>query len=159
MPMTLAGDPRATLRESRGLRSKEEFAAFVSAMAALGERLDPADLPELYRSFDDGTEDYGAFWSLIHLIEQYDWAKAASAYIEVLPDMVATAHEWMETLAIRQLNNDAARQLLVEAGRAGEPANRAALRDLLAGVATGDESGVVYPVAARAAEALAALDA
>ena len=88
------------LRASSRLRSEEDFATFELAIALLAERLDPTDLPDLHRAFDDSTEDYGVYWSLLHLIERYDFETAARVYLDVLPEMLPTARDWMETLAI-----------------------------------------------------------
>jgi hypothetical protein len=150
-------DPVAMLRASCHLRSEQHFATFESALDLLAERLDSADLPDLHRAFDDSTEDYGAYWSLLHLIERYDFETAARVFVEVLPEMLPTARGWMETLAIRQLNDDGARSLLIDAARAAQPTERAALGTLLTGIAKTPESEPRDAVSLRAEQALAAL--
>ena len=150
-------DPVVMLRASCRLRNEEDFATFESALDLLAERLDSADLPDLHRAFDDSTEDYGAYWSLLHLIERYDFEAAARVYLDVLPQMLPTARGWMETLAIRQLNDDEARSLLIEAARAAKPTARAALETLLTAIANTPESEPRDAVSVQAEQALAAL--
>ena len=61
------------LRSSSRLRDDADFETFDRAVALLAESLDPRDLPAIYRAFDDGTEDYEVYWSLVHLVDKYDW--------------------------------------------------------------------------------------
>ena len=78
-------------------------------------------------------------------------------YLDVLPEMLPTARGWMETLTIRELNDDEAGSLLVDAARVAGPAGRAALEALLTGIAKTPESERRDSVSARAEHALAAL--
>ena len=50
------------------------------------------------------------YWSLVHLIEAYDFTEGARVYLDVLPAMLPTAREWMKLRAIRQLNHEDARR-------------------------------------------------
>jgi hypothetical protein len=70
-------DSLAMLRRARRLQTDEDFAEFERAISLLAVRMDPTDLPELHRAFDDGTEDLGVYWSLVHLVKRYDYARRA----------------------------------------------------------------------------------
>jgi immunity protein 30 of polymorphic toxin system len=148
----------AMLRSSSRLRDDADFETYERAVELLAESLDPRDLPTIYRAFDDGTEDYEVFWSLVHLIDKYDWRTTATVYVDLLPETLATAREWMELLAIRQVNHDEARRLLLEAARAAPAPNRDALRTLLVGLASERDSDAAKALAIRAEQALHELD-
>ena len=160
--MVLDSDPIALLRRSRKLSTDADLADFASALEQLALRMDPADVPDLYRSFDDATEDYNLFWAVLHLIERYDSdAKdslaGARTFLEILPEMLPTAQRWMTILAIRQLNHEDARPLLIQAGRSAPSASRTALEGVLIEIASEHESPVADELASRAVQALAAL--
>jgi len=104
---------------------------FDRAVEALAERLDPRDLPQIYRAFSDEVEDHESFWQVVHLIDAYDWEAGAAAYVAVLPEMLETASGWMETLAIRQVNHDQARTFLIVAAGRAPAENREAVRTML----------------------------
>src|SRR5688500_2283264 len=96
-----SSSPIERLESSRRLRNDDELAQFDEALAELSELPDPALLPRLLRLFDDETEDYGLFWSLIHVIENYDDVSEVEALVGVLPSAVGSAYEWMELLTLR----------------------------------------------------------
>ena len=155
----MESDPIALLRRSRRLSSDADFADFEKALALLAQRMNPADLPDLYRSFDDATEDYNLFWAVLHLIEHYDsetkdFTAGARVFLEMLPEMLPTSSRWMELLAIRQLNDEDARRLLIQAGRSAPSANRAALEGVLRKLASEHESPVADALASKADKAL-----
>ena len=146
------------LRSSSRLQDEADFETFERAVELLAASLDPRDLPAIYQSFDDGTEDYEVFWNLVHLIDKYDWRTAATVYVDLLPETLPRAHEWMELLAIRQVNDDKARGFLLEATRAAPAPNRDALRSLLVGLASERDSDAAQALALRAEQALHDLD-
>jgi hypothetical protein len=59
----------ALLRSSSRLRDDADFETFDRAVALLADNLDPRDLSAIYRALDDGTEDYGVYGSLVHLVD------------------------------------------------------------------------------------------
>lgn len=142
------------LRSSSRLRDDADFETYDRAVELLAESLDPRDLPAIYQAFDDSTEDYEVFWSLVHLIDKYDWRTAATVYVDLLPETLTKAHEWMELLAIRQVNDDKARGLLLEAARDAAAPNRDAVRSLLVGLASDRDSDAAQALAVRAEQAL-----
>jgi hypothetical protein len=146
------------LLSSSRLRDDADFETFDRAVALLAESLDPRDLPAIYRAFDDGTEDYEVYWSLVHLVDKYDWRVMATVYVDLLPETLPKAREWMELLAIRQVNHDDARKLLVEAARTAPAPHRDALRSLLVGLASERDSDAAKALAIRAQQALHDLD-
>jgi len=146
------------LRSSSRLRDDADFEAYERAVELLAEGLDPRDLPAIYRAFDDGTEDYEVFWHLVHVVDKYDWRTAAKVYVDLLPETLPKAHEWMELLAIRQVNHDEARGFLLEAARAAPALNRDAVRSLLVGLASERDSDADRALALKAEQALQDLD-
>jgi Immunity protein 30 len=148
-----APDPIELLRASQRLRNEQQFADFDAALTQLSERMDPTDLPDLHRAFDDETEDHEVYWGLVTLIENFDGAVGTRVFVDVLPETVPTARDWMKTLAIAKLNDENARIALIQAGRQAPPPNRAALDALLLELSseTGDA------LATKAAGALALL--
>jgi Immunity protein 30 len=149
----------AMLRSSSRLRDDADFETFDRAVALLAESLDPRDLPAIYEAFDDGTEDYEVYWSLVHLVDKYDWRLMTTVYMDLLPETLPKAREWMELLAIRQVNHEGARKLLVEAARAAPAPNRDALRSLLVGLASERDSDAAASLALRAERVIQDLDA
>jgi hypothetical protein len=93
----------------------------------------------------------------VHLIDDFDLATVARAYVDVLPEMLPTARGWMRLLAIRQVNHDAARDLLVAAGRLARPSHRSALVGMLADLASEPEADGDADLASKARAALADL--
>lgn len=138
------------LRHARAFQSEADYREFDEAIDLFAARMDPSDLPELHRAFDDGTEGQDAYWSLVHLIEDYEPATATKVFLDVLPEMMPSAREWMETLTIRRLNSEPDRHILTAAARAAEPPNRAALQELLDGIAAVPGSEAADAVATRA---------
>ncbi len=121
---------------ARKLRSTEQVRAFDDALAGLAANREAADLPGLFRVFIDATEDpSNVMWGLIHLAESYESQPYASAFVASLPETVNDAAEWMQILAIRQLNDDPSRALLIDAARGAEPGQRSALISLLRQIA------------------------
>jgi immunity protein 30 of polymorphic toxin system len=156
--MTEETKAAAMLRSSSRLRDDADFETYERAVELLAESLDPRDLPAIYQAFDDGTEDYEVFWSLVHLVDKYDWRTAAKVYVSLLPETLPKAHEWMELLVIRQVNHDEARGHLLEAARAAPAPNRDAVRSLLVGLASEQDSESARALALRAEQALRDLD-
>jgi hypothetical protein len=154
----LRSDAVALLGQSQRLRHDEDFADFDIALGQVAERMEPADLPAVYRVFDDAVDDFGAYWKAVHLIDAFDVATAARAFVDALPEMLPAARHWMRLLAIRQLDQDTARARLVEAGRSARPIGRSALAGLLAELASEPDADGEAPLAAKAAAALAALN-
>lgn len=153
--MTRDAKPIESLAAARMLRTPEEVQAFDRALAELTERPGLADLPDLLRVFTDATEDpSNVMWGLLHHVEDFEPAAYAEAFVECLPETVPSARQWMTTLAIRQLNVDEARAMLVGVGRRANLAARGRLMEILTEIAA-------YPqdVGGRAREALEGLDA
>jgi hypothetical protein len=152
-------DAIALLGQSQALRHDQDFADFDIALDQIAERMEPTDLPAVYRAFDDATHDFGAYWKAVHLIDAFDVAMAARAFVEVLPKMLPAARNWMRLLAIRQLNEETARTRLIEAGRSARPSQRAALAGLLAELASEPDADGEAQLASKAAAARAWLNA
>jgi hypothetical protein len=130
-----------------------EWSNLVTAIAA-GPPPDRAELEVLFRSYpDDGDLAFGLAWAVLHFVERGEDVASAEAFVNALPDTVPTSREWMETFTIRQLNVERNRDLLIATARRARPEARAALVDLIRGIASvpGDA------VAERAALALVEL--
>jgi hypothetical protein len=78
-------------------------------------------------------------------------------FLDVLPEMLPTAVEWMKLLAIRQLNHEEARLLLFESGRLARRPNRAALIALLNDITFERGSEPTDALGTRAEQTLAAV--
>jgi hypothetical protein len=148
--MTARQNPIEALAAARMLRTEAEVEAFDRALGELAERADASDLPSLLRVFTDATEDpSNVMWGLLHHVEDFEPAVYAEAFVECLPATLPSARAWMTTFAIRQLNVDEARALLVGFGRRASPVARGHLVGILTEIAA-------YPqaVGGRAREAL-----
>jgi Immunity protein 30 len=143
----------ATLVRHRLMQSTEDTMTFDRAVQQLAEHPKGSDLPALLRVFDDGTEHIEVMWTLVHLVEGYDAAEYAGAFVAVLPEALPSARDWMEALALGQLNDDEARGLLLDAARRTNPSARQALSGLLAQIAATQDD----QVAARARDVLSDL--
>ena len=146
-------DPLLRLRESRLMRTDEEVAIFIAALDELAERRRQTDLPALHKAFDDQTQHLEVMWTLVHLIEDFDYQAGANALMSALPEMMPTAYDWMELLVIRTLNSDVARPMLMDAFRPSSRVEQEALRTIIEGIADFDKEAP-DPVAVRAREFL-----
>lgn len=126
-----------------------EFDRVVQAIALHPQE---SDLSGLLRVFDDRTEHSEVMWTLVHLVEGYDAATYAATFVDLLPDTMPVAPDWMEVLAIGQLNHDEARGLLVQAARRAKPAAGRAIADVLGHISRREDT-----VAIRADEVMSAL--
>lgn len=71
---------------------------------------------------------------MVHLIEDFDEVPAVAAFLESVEVALPVAREWMETLLIRMVNDDAARLSLIQGANAANAARRDALIELLHGI-------------------------
>jgi hypothetical protein len=138
------------LRANRFLETPESVRAFDGALAQLPERIDARSIRELYDLFTDRAEFFEAMWGLLHYVEAQPTEEYLEAYISALPDMMADAREWADTLLCRLMNDDSTRALLVQRLHDAPAPSLAAARSLLLDIAAATN----VPVSEHASEVL-----
>ncbi|CAM3510594.1 Imm30 family immunity protein [Zobellia roscoffensis] len=103
---------------NRLMRSDEEIENFEEAMNALYRVNDIDNIKFYCQAFDDNTEDRAVMFSLIHGIEAYDQIfgtdRATEKFLESIHFMKEKAKEWLETMVLRVLNDDASRKEMIQ---------------------------------------------
>lgn len=153
----MGSTPIDTLESARRLRNDQEVAQFEQALAEASEHPDPALLPRLLRLFDDATDDYGLFWSLVHVIEDYESVTEVEALVRVLPSTIESAYEWMELLILRVVNDDQSRPILIDVAKSASDQERASLIRVVSGLTVSEGTEAADALATRAHEILVEL--
>jgi hypothetical protein len=99
------------LKDSRLLRTDEEFDHFEGARENLIGVTDPAIIPRLCEAFDDATEDHEVMFGLVHFVEHFDREAHLLALAKATPSMLPRAREWAEIFHYRILNNPDTREM------------------------------------------------
>ena len=109
---------------NRLMRSYEEIENFEAAMNALYSVNDIENIKFYCQVFDDKTEDRAVMFSMIHGIEAYDQLfgadKATEKFLRSIHFMQEKAEEWLETMVLRVLNDDASRKEMTQQVRIGK---------------------------------------
>jgi hypothetical protein len=99
-----------TLSRNRLLETKEQVSAFEKALEQVASHPEVANhLRELHLVLDDQTRQTEVMYGLVHLLESFDMEQQLRAFLEVFPQLMKQAPEWVKTLHFRVLNDDAAR--------------------------------------------------
>jgi hypothetical protein len=93
------------------LRSPDEVALFEQTLEKLAQNSDLVDLPRLHLILDDACEQPEVLFSLVHFLESFEVQKQVQAFIQVMPDLVKRAAEWMTILHSRIMNDEVARSV------------------------------------------------
>lgn len=98
------------LSRNRLLETKEQVSAFEKALEQVASHPEAANhLRELHLVLDDQTRQTEVMYGLVHLLESFDVEQQLRAFLEVFPQLMKQAPEWVKTLHFRLLNDDGAR--------------------------------------------------
>ncbi|UQZ34441.1 hypothetical protein C2I18_13475 [Paenibacillus sp. PK3_47] len=96
----------AQLYENRLLRTELEFERFDQALEGLAGNMEDDVIRQIFKVFDDETEQEEVMFSLVHFVESYQQEMYLTQLLESLPDMLETARNWAIILNKRILNED-----------------------------------------------------
>jgi hypothetical protein len=96
------------LYEARKMRTPEEVQIFDEALEELSDIHDPATLKDLFRVFDDSTEQSDVMWGLVHTIEEYELDDSLQEMAMAIPEILPYAKDWVNVLTYRVLNDSTA---------------------------------------------------
>jgi hypothetical protein len=119
------------LKANRLLRSPHEVALFEQTLEQLVGNPDSADLPSLHLILDDGCEQPEVMFSLVHFLESFDVQEQLQAFIQVMPDLVKQAPEWMTILHSRITNDPIAQAAFEKTWRSLDPEKQSEIDRLL----------------------------
>lgn len=119
------------LRLSSALRNEDEVTRFEDALAEVAALDDPDAIPELTELLDDSSDRPEVMFSIVHLIEDFEFGEYFSRLLPVLPRLSQRAPYWATVLHTRILNSPQARGIYAEEARRADPAAREAARAML----------------------------
>jgi hypothetical protein len=102
------------LEANRLLRSPHEVAKFEQTLETLAQNPNSADLPSLHLILDDACEQPEVMFSLVHFLESFDVQDQVKVFIQVMPNLVERAAEWMAILHSRIMNDEVGRSVFEE---------------------------------------------
>jgi hypothetical protein len=104
------------LIDNRLMQNEEAISLFEEAMDELFQEKTIDIIPIFIKAFDDNTEDFEVMFGMIHGIEALDNIFGLNNSINTLFQSVSLfreeAEEWAETIFIRILNNEKAKNIL-----------------------------------------------
>ena len=128
-------DEITILNANRLIRSREEFEAFEAALAEIAADPDPQDLPDLFLVLDDGCEESEVMFGLVHFLETFERKPRLQVFLDVVPEMMTQAPDWVRVLHYRILNNDEAREYYKQLLRSAPAIQQQVVRPLLEEIA------------------------
>ncbi|WP_342420311.1 Imm30 family immunity protein [Paenibacillus sp. FSL E2-0178] len=96
----------ARLYENRLLRTELECEQFDLALEGLAGDTEDAVIHQIFKVFDDDTEQEEVMFSLVHFVESVQMEMYLTQLLESLPDMMEHARNWAIVLNTRILNDD-----------------------------------------------------
>ncbi|KHL94886.1 hypothetical protein QW71_15820 [Paenibacillus sp. IHB B 3415] len=96
----------ARLYENRLLRTELECEQFDLALEGLAGDTEDAVIHQIFKIFDDDTEQEEVMFSLVHFVESVQMEMYLTQLLESLPDMMEHARNWAIVLNTRILNDD-----------------------------------------------------
>ncbi|MFC3749395.1 Imm30 family immunity protein [Paenibacillus sp. GCM10012306] len=96
----------ATLYENRFLRTELECERFDRTLEGLAGDTEDRIIHEIFRVFDDETEQEEVMFSLVHFVESYQTEMYLTQLLESLPAMLEPARDWAIVLNKRILKDD-----------------------------------------------------
>lgn len=96
----------ARLYENRLLRTELECEQFDLALEGLAGDTEDAVIHQIFKVFDDDTEQEEVMFSLVHFVESVQMEMYLTQLLESLPDMLEHARNWAIVLNTRILNDD-----------------------------------------------------
>ncbi|GGF65741.1 hypothetical protein GCM10010912_08490 [Paenibacillus albidus] len=96
----------ARLYENRLLRTELECEQFDRALEGLAGDTEDRIIHEVFRVFDDETEQEEVMFGLVHFVESYQMDMYLTQLLESLPAMLEPARDWAIILNKRILNDE-----------------------------------------------------
>lgn len=96
----------ARLYENRLLRTELECEQFDLALEALAGDTEDAVIHQIFKVFDDETEQEEVMFGLVHFVESVQMEMYLTQLLESLPDMLEHARNWAIVLIKRILNDE-----------------------------------------------------
>lgn len=96
----------ARLYENRLLRTELECEQFDLALEGLAGDTEDAVIHQIFKVFDDDTEQEEIMFSLVHFVESIQMEMYLTQLLESLPEMLEHARNWAIILNKRILNDD-----------------------------------------------------
>jgi hypothetical protein len=96
----------ARLYENRLLRTELECEHFDLALEALSGDTEDEVIHQIFKVFDDDTEQEEVMFGLVHFVESYQMEMYLTQLLESLPEMLENARNWAIVLNQRILNDD-----------------------------------------------------
>ncbi|MNI45048.1 hypothetical protein D3C73_994530 [compost metagenome] len=100
----------AQLYHNRLLRTELECEAFDLALEGLAGDMEDAVIQQIFKVFDDDTEQEEVMFGLVHFVESYQMEMYLTQLLESLPDMLENARNWAIVLNRRILEDDLCRR-------------------------------------------------
>ncbi|MEK3796486.1 Imm30 family immunity protein [Paenibacillus sp. FSL R7-0204] len=121
----------ARLYENRLLRTELECEQFDQALEGLAGDTEDAVIHQIFRVFDDDTEQEEVMFSLVHFVESVQIEMYLTQLLESLPEMLEHARNWAIVLNQRILQDDTFRREYAEIAVRMPPRIRQCLAFLL----------------------------
>ncbi|WP_405106336.1 Imm30 family immunity protein [Paenibacillus sp. FSL K6-1217] len=100
----------ARLYENRLLQSELECEQFDQALESLAGDTEDAVIHQIFKVFDDDTEQEEVMFSLVHFVESVQMEMYLTQLLESLPEMLEHARNWAIVLNQRILLDDSFRK-------------------------------------------------
>lgn len=98
-------NPLEILQENKLMETAEAVTAFEDALAELAENFRQEELPQYHLVLDDRCQHPEVMFGLIHFLESFEIEQQLAAFLEVTPQLILIAPEWMRILHSRILND------------------------------------------------------
>ncbi|WP_175406475.1 Imm30 family immunity protein [Bacillus sp. FJAT-27264] len=121
----------ATLYENRLLRTELECERFDRALEGLAGDTEDRIIHEIFKVFDDETEQEEIMFSLVHFVESYQTEMYLTQLLESLPAMLEPARDWAIVLNKRILKDDFCRSEYADIAAGMSPQVKTVLSFLL----------------------------
>jgi hypothetical protein len=96
----------ALLYDNRLLRTELECEQFEQALEGLAGDTEDAVIQQIFKVFDDDTEQKEVMFGLVHFLESYQMEMYLTQLLESLPELLETGRNWAIILIQRILGDD-----------------------------------------------------
>ncbi|MEK5234402.1 Imm30 family immunity protein [Paenibacillus sp. FSL L8-0470] len=100
----------ALLYDNRMLRTELECEQFEQALEGLAGDTEDAVIQQIFKVFDDDTEQEEVMFGLVHFLESYQMEMYLTQLLESLPELLETGRNWAIILIQRILGDDSYRK-------------------------------------------------
>lgn len=94
------------LYDNRLLRTELECEQFEQALEGLAGDTEDAVIQQIFKVFDDDTEQEEVMFGLVHFLESYQMEMYLTQLLESLPELLETGRNWAIILIQRILADD-----------------------------------------------------